>query len=198
MTNQKPTTTQRPPRPRKGQRAGISRAKHDKLFRAFLDDQNLGRIAKRCRLDPRTVRRYVEHGDPSRRLRPLRERLAEIAAKVQAREDDSIAEARSKALGHIDRYMAVLEAKVAECFAADGITLTPDASAALPAELSGALDRMIRLKLSLLGEPDLKIEHSTDLEGLTDDQLREYLDSGRLPGAASRHGGEQRNDARRS
>jgi len=174
-------TPRKPRRPRKGQRAGISRTKYDKLFRAFIDEQNPGRIAKKCRLDPRTVRRYVEIGDPTRGLRPLRERFAEILSKVQAREDDSIVETRSKALRQIDRYMAVLEAKVAECFSADGSTLTPEASAAMPAELSGALDRMIRLKLSLLGEPDMKVEMTSGLERLSDDELREYLNSGKLP-----------------
>jgi hypothetical protein len=186
----------RPRRPRKGQRAGISRAKYDELFRVFLEDQNLGHVAKRCRLDQRTVRRYVEQGDPTRGLRPLRERLAGIVAKVQAGQDDAVAVARSKALKQIDRYMEVLDAKIAECFGADGVTLTDETSTALPAEISGPLDRMIRLKLSLLGEPDLKIETTSGLENLSDDELREYLHNGKLPVPAPRRKGEWGTDDR--
>ncbi|MDD5308688.1 MAG: hypothetical protein PHU25_15330 [Deltaproteobacteria bacterium] len=186
MTTEQDQPPRRLRRPRKGQRAGITRAKYDELFRAFLEEQNLGRVAKRCRLDPRTVRRYVEQGDPSRGLRPLRERLADIVSKVQAREDDAIAETRHKALQKIDRFMAVLDAKISESFAADGLTLTPEASAAMPVELSGALDRMIRLQLSLLGEADLKVEMTSGFENLSDDDLREYVTSGKLPASPAR------------
>jgi len=50
---------------------------------------------------------------------------------------------------------------------------------------------MIRLKLSLLGEPDLKVEMTSGLENLSEDDLREYLISGKLPRRqrAARRGG---------
>jgi hypothetical protein len=181
-------TSARSRRPRKGQRVGISRAKYDELFSAFTDDQNPGRLAKKCRLDPRTIRRYVEGGDPTRGLRPLRERFAEIVAKVQAKEDNAVATARSKALAMVDRYLSVLEAKIAECFDVDGVNLTQEASAALPTELSGALDRTTRLKLSLLGEPDFKVEMTSEFGSLDEDEVREYLESGKLPKPDSEHG----------
>ena len=168
-------------RPRQGQRPGISVKKYEQVYQAFLEDQNIKSVAKHCGIDPRTARRYIEHGDPTRGMRPVRERFAEVLRRAQEREDTDTAKALAENLRLVRQYKQILAAKLDEQLSVDGKTLTPRASRELPAELSGAMERMIRLEMSLLGEPDVKVETTSWFDGWTREEMYEYGRSGRVP-----------------
>jgi len=176
------------PRPRQGQNTGISFEKYEEVYRAYLDDQSIPRVARKCGVDRRTVKRYVEHGDPARGLRSIRERFAEVVRKAQALEDDNLARARAEGLAMVSRFQRALEAKIEEYFAGDGMTLTAEASDALPADLSSQLERTIKLRLSLQGAPDVTNDAGDSFEGWTDDEVTEWAESGEAPARLQRGG----------
>jgi hypothetical protein len=168
-------------RPRQGQAPGIDKKKYDQIFRYFLEDQNIKSVARKCGLDPRTVRKYVEHGDPRRGLEPIRDRYARIVRKAQEREDADIAKAVASNLALVRDAKKVLVAKLHEQLAPDGKTLTTRASEELPADISAYIDRIVRLEMSLLGGPDLKVETMNKFEGWTQEEIFAFATSGKRP-----------------
>lgn len=168
-------------RPRQGQNAGISLDKYEEIYRTYLEDQNVGSVASKCGVDRRTVKRYLEHGDPARGLRSIRERFTEVVNRAQEIEDMDKARTLAENLKLVREYKKVLRAKITEQFSADGISLTNQASRDMPAELSGALERMVRLEMSLLGEPDLKVEMKSPFEGWTREEMIAYATKHKRP-----------------
>lgn len=168
-------------RPQQGQGPGITKGKYDQIFRNYLKDQSVKNVAKKCRLDQRTVRKYVDHGDPRRGFAPIRDRFASIIRKAQDKEDSDLAKAATSNLSLVRKAKKVLFAKLSESFSPDGETLTAQASAELPADPAASIERLVRLEMSLLGEPDIKVETTSRFEGWSKEDLIAYGATGKRP-----------------
>ena len=127
----------------------LTRKQADSIFAEFLQDQAPHRIAKKTGIHWQTVQKYIDIGDPDRGIAPLKERLAEITEKI----DTGVAEQRAKDLQKISVIVTATYAKLRtkdEKTGEEEITATPSLT---------DLDRLLRLKCFLAGEPDSRVEH---------------------------------------
>ena len=126
----------------------LTRKQADSIFAEFLQDQAPHRIAKKTGIHWQTVQKYIDIGDPDRGIAPLKERLAEITEKI----DTGVAEQRAKDLQKISVIVSATYAKLLtrDDTGKEQLTATPSLT---------DLDRLLRLKCFLAGEPDSRVEH---------------------------------------
>ncbi len=84
--------------------------KYNEMYTAYQENQSPDSVAKKCGVHRDTATKYIEEGDPSRNLRPLRDRFQKVMEGAQARQDYTLEMAR----GEMQRVARVLLVKAAE------------------------------------------------------------------------------------
>lgn len=72
---------------------------YNAMYDAYMAVQTAAHVAKTCKVDRRTARRYIDKGDPKRNLRPLAERYRNVVTRAQQKQDYTLAEARAEVQG---------------------------------------------------------------------------------------------------
>lgn len=86
------------PKPSKG-RAPTPLKQVERMYQLFVQEQSVTHIARECGSSPATVRKYIEKGDPARKVRPFRQRRNQMLLRLQNLTDEDIAKRLSL---HID------------------------------------------------------------------------------------------------
>lgn len=95
----KPKRTRKPPKPMAERRKSIPKIsieKYNEMFAAYLERQSAPHVARTCQVAERTARRYIDQGDPKRKLMSLKERLAKVNDLARQRADYDLVKARAE------------------------------------------------------------------------------------------------------
>lgn len=151
---------------------GISVEKYTEMAEAFWQIQSVNHVAKTCKVNMATAKKYIEKGDPKRGLTPIRERFkGEVAQKIKE-QNRTWAQAMTEWAAIIDtgkkKLKERLEQVAPEDWSAD--------------KLIDMLDKLVKDESFVLGGPDSRHEIANDpLERLSFEELTRYLDTGKLP-----------------
>ena len=182
----------------------LSIERYNELWVAFQSDQSMRAVARVTRVSYQTVRKYVQDGDPKRGLLPLRERLKGVQAEVQVVERISMADEIHTGLAITDKLIKYIEAQLG--FELDRLAFADDGSVVgqyvyddagkrqcdpngipkvvpiskLTNDPIGAFNSIQRLRLHLLGEPDL-VTTEDEYTRFTEEELRMLIQTGRKP-----------------
>lgn len=72
----------------------ITTEKYNQMYAAFCERQTARHVARTCQINSETANRYIEKGDPKRRLPAIRERWERTQRNAQMAEDYDIVKAR--------------------------------------------------------------------------------------------------------
>jgi len=76
------------------------------MWREYQRTQVASVVARRCGLSHGTVLKYVKHGDPSRDMEPLKQRLAKVRHKAREIADHEAVSFRSKVYTQVQNIVA--------------------------------------------------------------------------------------------
>ena len=124
--------------------------KVEEMFLAYVAKPSATYVAEACDVNFRTARRYIEEGDPSRGIKPFRDRLVKINENARTKLDATIEAERLKSL----RAAQQLEDKWIE--ALDRVHINPE-------DLDPRhLEVIVRIKQQLLGQAPAPEEETAD------------------------------------
>ena len=149
----------------------VSLELYQRMWEAYQVKQSVQHVARATGVAWITASRYVEEGDDSRGLKPLRDRFAKIMQNAQRYEDYNLALARADTLKLVRAYKVRLAERVKRIQQED-----------MSASIAVEIDRCARLEEDLLGKapPDNRKVEAL-FEGWTDQELEEYAMTGRWP-----------------
>lgn len=120
--------------------------KVDKLFNLLVSDRSLTKAAEEAGIAWETAKKYYEFGDPSRGLKPLKQRLLIFREKISEKFTIEFMKRQEYLLGTVRDAINMLKQQL-EIGIKDAKGLSQKASYA-------ALERMIKLEVSLMGKPE--------------------------------------------
>lgn len=168
MTVTKKKKTPKPPR-RGASKIAVST--YQKMWAAYQQRQSVEHVRKACRVSWRTADKYIDEGDPTRGMEPLRDRFAKVMQKAQRDEDYGLVKARRDTLTLIRAYKTKLANRIK--------TITTDN---MSASIGNEIDRIARLEEELLTKAPPSDQTAEALfEGWTDEEMEAYAQTGKWP-----------------
>jgi len=149
----------------------ISVDKYNEMWAAYQERQSGLYVATRCGVSPPTARRYINDGDPSRGLKPLRKRFQEVQRDAALRADYTLAKATAATL-RTTRTLKAVVANQARDLKAKGVHLDRPAQAlrdlhAVEAAILGGASESLRIENAAAPNP---------LADLPDEDLLAFLE----------------------
>jgi len=66
------------------------------MYEAYIQEQSIAHVSRVSGINPKTAKKFIEEGDPTRNLRPLKTRYESVINKEQDKEDYTLAKHRSE------------------------------------------------------------------------------------------------------
>lgn len=158
---------------------------------AYIKHRTIQGAAKEAGVAERTVRKYVEFGDPKHNMPAIKDRLQVIEETAQRIENMTLAKFRAEQMEPIIEALRTsrLELSLHRASAVERAKANREGAAAQPAvkfnEQVTAHDRLVRLGQDMLGAGDVQkheMHHTHDPIGeLTPKQVQAYLLTGIMP-----------------
>lgn len=124
----------------------IPMEKVDALFNLLISDKSLTKAAEEAGVSWETAKKYYEDGDPTRGIKPLKQRLLVFREKISEKFTEEFLKRQTTLLDIVRKAIDMLK-KQLELDEKDKPGLTSKASYA-------ALERMIKLEIALMGKPE--------------------------------------------
>lgn len=161
----------RKPAPKPKGAPKIKVSTYQKMWKAYQQKQSVEHVRRTCRVAWRTADKYIDEGDPSRGMEPLRDRFAKIMEKAQRDEDYGLVKARRDTLKLIRAYKTKLARRIASIEEKD-----------MSASIGSEIDRVARLEEEMLTKaPPSDQSVEALFEGWTDEEMDEYSKTGKWP-----------------
>ena len=119
----------------------IPQDKVDKMFLLLAKDMPLTHVAKEVGITYDTAKKYFEKGDPRRGIQPLQRRLTMYQNRKSEQFTEAFLERQEELLTLVRDQIALIREKIKDSIDTKKFTYT-------------ALEKMIKLELSLMGRPD--------------------------------------------
>lgn len=157
-----------------GKKAGrLSIKDYNSCYKAYQIKQSAAYVADQVGISEKTAKRYIEKGDPSRNLRPLKDRFDGVMARVQEDEDYSIVVAR--------REMQMISRALLAKFAKSIRELDP--AKIKPFMLTRGLKDLQVILERCLGVADatVDVQIKSRFDGWSYDELMTFVETGTVP-----------------
>lgn len=154
----------------------ISVDTYNKMYAAWCERQTRQHVSDTCRVNLETAERYIEHGDPKRRLPAIRKRWERTQEAAQMAEDYSLIKARRDVQTVARAYLQRVAGRVAKL---DPAELDANRIAQQLQTIQVVLERT-------LGAADatVQIQGEDRFRGWTADELMEFAKTGTAPDRA--------------
>jgi len=119
----------------------LPQEKIDELYILLADNENLTNAAKKVGITYDTARKYFEKGDPRRGIQSLKKRLVMLQTKRTEKFDDAYIKRRKDLMDIVKEQIDKLRKELSESTDTKKVSYT-------------ALEKMIKLELSLMGQPE--------------------------------------------
>lgn len=153
----------------------LSLDKYNTMWAAYQENQATASVARVAGVSETCAQKYIDRGDPSRGLRPLRERLARSLEQQQRHEDYSLSRARDDQLRIARAALAKLAQRIAS---ADPTQIPEQQMTKMLREVQLVMDRAYGLM-------DAPGAGGAQQEGRftrwTEEELAAFLEEGTLP-----------------
>lgn len=170
--------------PVKGTR--VTTEEYNVMSRAYFEDQSTAHVARAANVSPATATRYIEVGDPSRGMPPIKQRFLDSQRRVQAKLGRSWEVAMREDQKLLLRAKAALMTAVGKL---QSVKLPQEITLEQAKMLADVMDKVIRTESFVLGGPDSRNSTATaseeSFEGWSDEEVIEYIQSGKRPAGKS-------------
>jgi hypothetical protein len=146
---------------------------YNAMYAAWCERQTVSHVRKRCQVNQKTAEKYIEHGDPPRKIPAIRTRWERTMQNAQMAEDYSIVKARREVQTAARVYLARLATAIA---ALDPTALDPN-------KLVGQLQCTQAVLERTLGVADatVQIQGNDRFANWTSEELLEFARTGTMP-----------------
>jgi hypothetical protein len=154
----------------------ISIETYNAMYDAWCTRQTIRHVAKVCRVNQVTATKYVEKGDPSRHLRPLRERWEQVQRNAELAEDYSLVKARRE----VQTTARALLTKIAQRLQGlDASTLDGDGLARMLEVTQRVLERTLGV-----ADATVEVRGPDKWAGWSVEEMLTYAQTGEMPAHA--------------
>jgi len=130
----------------------LNREKIEEIFRTYLDTGCYKSTSEICGVSETTIRKYIKRGDPKRGIPPFRVWSNQVSQALMEKSATSIAEEKRKDLETVTKLIDLIVQELVifnEKGEIVGLKKEPTIT---------DLEKIIKLKYYLLGEPDTKVK----------------------------------------
>ncbi len=131
----------------------ITQDKIDEMYDAYIDKQTAVHVSKACKVSEKTVRKYINDGDPDKGIESFKDRYQKVSVKAQEKSEDKAQIYFKENLALIRKFKGLVAKLLTQIDEFDVSSVTP-------MKLSMILDSIIKTEAFILGKATEVVKHT--------------------------------------